>query len=103
MAGDPMGSSVATSLAGGPRPALMVASHAAAVVGAALVLWAGERALGLLVQWLRPLTHCPEAARVPDDCRLAVVGPVHTPRSFDRVFGLRLRGPPGPWSACSPA
>jgi len=76
---------------------LMLAAHAAATLGTALVLARGEQALGVLADWLRPLLGQREPvtivpARVPSACPAAAV------LSPTRI-GIRLparRGPP--WS-----
>ena len=75
----------------------MVAAHAVATLGTALLLARGERALAALASWLRPLVQLPEPAavvpaRAPGPC------PANPVRPVDRV-GRRLptrRGPPAP-------
>lgn len=74
---------------------LMLAAHAVATLGTALVLARGEQALGAVADWLRPLLGQPEPAitvpaRVPGACLAAAVLPPTRP-------GVRLparRGPP---------
>lgn len=74
---------------------LMLAAHAVATLGTALVLARGEQALGALADWLRPLLRQPEPAtilpaRVPGACLMATaLAPTR--------LGVRLpsrRGPP---------
>lgn len=75
--------------------ALMLAAHAVATLATALVLARGERALGVLTDWLRPLLRQPEPAciipaRAPGACGIAAVLPPARP-------AMRLpsrRGPP---------
>ena len=82
---------------GAGMDAAMVAAHAVATLGTALLLARGERALAALASWLRPLVQLPEPAtivpaRTPGPCTANPVLPV------DRV-GRRLptrRGPPAP-------
>jgi hypothetical protein len=73
----------------------MLAAHAVATLGTALVLARGEQALGVLADWLRPLLGQRELAtivpaRVPGVClAAAVLSPTR--------LGVRLpsrRGPP---------
>ena len=82
---------------GAGMDAAMVAAHAVATLGTALLLARGERALAALASWLRPLVQLPEPAtivpaRIPGPCTANPILPV------DRV-GRRLptrRGPPAP-------
>lgn len=74
---------------------LMFAAHALATLATALIMARGERALGVLASWLRPLVRRPEPAgmvpsRVPGPCAVPAILPAAGP-------GLRLptlRGPP---------
>ena len=82
---------------GAGMDAAMVAAHAVATLGTALLLARGERALSALASWLRPLVQLPEPAaivpaRIPGPCTAHLILPV------DRA-GRRLptrRGPPAP-------
>jgi hypothetical protein len=67
----------------------MIAAHAVATVATALLLARGERALGILAGWLRPLLGQPEpAAIVP----ARVPGPSAVPVIL-RLAGAALRLP----------
>jgi hypothetical protein len=82
---------------GAGMDAAMVAAHAVATLGTALLLARGERALSALASWLRPLVQLPEPAaivpaRIPGPCTAHLILPL------DRA-GRRLptrRGPPAP-------
>ena len=82
---------------GAGMDAAMVAAHAVATLGTALLLARGERALAALASWLRPLVQLPQPAaivpaRIPGPCTAHLILPL------DRA-GRRLptrRGPPAP-------
>jgi hypothetical protein len=74
---------------------LMLAAHAAATLGTAVLLARGERALSALAAWLRPLVRLPEPVTIVP---VRVPGPAPAPAilPMDRP-GRRLptrRGPP---------
>lgn len=96
------GTVLAAEALGGATPAhvsasdgLMFAAHALATLATALIMARGERALGVLASWLRPLVRRPEPVgtvpeRVPGPCAVPAILPPAGP-------GLRLpalRGPP---------
>ena len=65
---------------------LMFAAHAVATLATALIMARGERALGLLASWLRPLVRRPEPAsivpaRVPGPCAVPAILPPGGPRA----------------------
>ncbi|HKU29923.1 MAG TPA: hypothetical protein VJQ60_05510 [Arthrobacter sp.] len=74
---------------------LMLAAHAAATLGTALVLARGERALWAVAHWLRPLVQLPEPCRLgPVQRRAVFLASYIIPASR---LGLQLpsrRGPP---------
>lgn len=74
---------------------LMLAAHAGAVVITALMLYHGEAALELAVQWLRPLAALPRLSVYPPPADLPLV-PDNPVRSYlEPLLMMRpLRGPP---------
>jgi hypothetical protein len=78
---------------------LMSAAHAAAVICTALMLYHGEAALELAVQWLRPLAALPQLAVYPPLADLPLI-PEPPARSYrEPLLDTRpLRGPPLPTS-----
>jgi hypothetical protein len=78
---------------------LMFAAHAAAVVVTALMLYHGEAALELAVQWLRPLAKLPRLVTNPPLADLPLIPEAPVRNYLDPLLTMRpLRGPPLPTS-----
>lgn len=92
---DMLDPSMAASAAG--MGAAMLAAHAVATLGTALLLARGERALAALGSWLRPLVQLPEPVSVAP---VRAPGLAPAPAALPRMrVGRRLptrRGPPEP-------
>lgn len=75
---------------------LMFTAHAAAVVVTALMLYHGEAALELTVQWLRPLARLPRLVTCPPLADLPLIPEAPVVRSYlEPLLAVRpLRGPP---------
>lgn len=74
---------------------LMFAAHAAAVLVTALMLYHGEAALELAVQWLRPLAVQPQLVVYPPAADLPPVPEAPARNYLEPLLDIRpLRGPP---------
>lgn len=74
---------------------LMLGAHVAAVVLTALMLYHGEAALELAVQWLRPLAGLPQPAACPPVADLPVIPSAPSRNYLEPFLNTRpLRGPP---------